>query len=788
MENKSIKNILKNFFFSFFRALFVSMVFLNICGLFLLSAGGFSSAEKALILNVNLWRIVFIFGLLFVLTAGYFFIRKKEELSIPIFLFVFWILGGSFVYFVSEGNMQLNTDITSINILGFVNTFIILSLPLLFLIWLFGIYFCRKIAIKFDMKKSIAVFAGIVLPVLSMIIYSIIYYQKVPNENKLKLTKVIAGILAAILIIVSGITFYTLRSPEYSLYQLKKAIKSNDTANFNKYFNSKEVSEKIGETEAGIQETMMGMDVSILEIKEENSDQGKNAIKYIPTKLNGKSLKWASLAYFNGENGIEPEISLKFNDEGTKLLSELTQKNVGKTIAIFLNGQLASAPRVETEITNGEAVITGNFTYEQAKEMVEKINTSKDSMLDSLKITKTERRGNSAKIAIQNINGENFWIDMNQMQGGYWQIMDTRLLEFEESYIKEKLPAPDESKTITYEWKYKGKNYSLNEELYGSFYKFYNSLPATNVFNGESQIGWLEKENQLFINGVEEDDTISKLAKSIKSLGEEKKLNENQIVELVATFVQTIPYDTEKFNNRKAGLNGKAEKPTYPYEVLYDKKGVCQDKSYLAYVLLKEMGYGVSLFLFPDPEDNHMAMGVKCPKEYSNYDSGYCFLETTSLGNKIGTSPNLSKEFGIATSKIELGDFSNDLTENEYSPLGKIEVLNKVDGKEYTGIIETVNTQKEIDNLLATVRKLDGELNVSSKDLDNQDAEIGKMINKLNKLATDIDNLDEYNNILSKYKKAVSAFEKDRKAYNAKVANRNQINTRYNNLINSFYQ
>ena len=89
MENKSIKNILKNFFFSFFRALFVSMVFLNICGLFLLSAGGFSSAEKALILNVNLWRIVFIFGLLFVLTAGYFFIRKKEELSIPIFLFVF---------------------------------------------------------------------------------------------------------------------------------------------------------------------------------------------------------------------------------------------------------------------------------------------------------------------------------------------------------------------------------------------------------------------------------------------------------------------------------------------------------------------------------------------------------------------------------------------------------------------------------------------------------------------------------------------------------------------------
>ena len=593
MKNQSIKDKLKKLFISFFKALFVSMIFLNICGLFLLSADGFTSAEKALIGNVNLWRIVFVFGFLFVSTAAYFFIRKKEELSIPIFLFIFWILGGSFVYFVSKGNIQLNTNITSINILGFVNTFITLSISSLFLIWIFGIYFCRKIAAKFNMKKSIAVFAGIILPVLSMMIYSIIYYQKVPKENKIKLTKVVAGILAAILIIIFGMTFYTLRSPEYSLYQLKKAIKSNDKDSFNKYFNSKEVSEKMGETESGIQETMMGMDVSILEIKEENPDQGKNAIKYIPTKLNGKSLKMASLTYFNGENGIEPEISLKFNDEGIKLLSELTQKNVGKTIAIFLNGQMASAPKVETEITNGEAVITGSFTYEQAKEMVEKINTSKDSMLDSLKIIKTERSGNSAKIALQNINGENFWIDMNQMQGGYWQITDTRLSEFEENYIKEKLPVPDESKTITYDWKYKGKSYSLNEELYGSFYKFYNSLPATNVFNGESQIGWLEKENQLFINGVEEDDTISKLAKSIKSLGEEKKLNEDQIVELIATFVQTIPYDYEELANIDSGNH----KIDYPYEVLYKNKGICSDKSYLAYSLLKDLEYGVSFFL-----------------------------------------------------------------------------------------------------------------------------------------------------------------------------------------------
>jgi ElaB/YqjD/DUF883 family membrane-anchored ribosome-binding protein len=181
---------------------------------------------------------------------------------------------------------------------------------------------------------------------------------------------------------------------------------------------------------------------------------------------------------------------------------------------------------------------------------------------------------------------------------------------------------------------------------------------------------------------------------------------------------------------------------------------------------------------------------VKCPVEYSNYDSGYCFLETTSLGNKIGSTPSLSKEFGVASSKLELSDFSIDSTENESSPLGKIEILNKIDGLTYTGVIDTFNTQKEIDNLLATVRRLNRELNVSNKELDEQDAEIGKMVDRLNKLAksSDSDAYDDYNSLYSKYKKAVSSFEKDRKAHNAKVATRNQLNTKYNNLIRSFYQ
>ena len=96
--------------------------------------------------------------------------------------------------------------------------------------------------------------------------------------------------------------------------------------------------------------------------------------KYKSTGLTGKNLKSASVTFQN--QGLSaPQISLKFDDEGTKLFADLTKKNLGKRIAIFLDGSVISAPTVQAEITSGEAVITGTFTLQEAKDLVEKLNT-----------------------------------------------------------------------------------------------------------------------------------------------------------------------------------------------------------------------------------------------------------------------------------------------------------------------------------------------------------------------------------------------------------------------------
>lgn len=95
-------------------------------------------------------------------------------------------------------------------------------------------------------------------------------------------------------------------------------------------------------------------------------DQWKN------TELSGKNLKRSEVQY-DPKTG-DPEVSLTFNDEGAKLFAEITARNVGKPLAIFLDGQPISVPNVNEKITGGKAVITGRFNLTEAKTLVQRLN------------------------------------------------------------------------------------------------------------------------------------------------------------------------------------------------------------------------------------------------------------------------------------------------------------------------------------------------------------------------------------------------------------------------------
>ena len=80
---------------------------------------------------------------------------------------------------------------------------------------------------------------------------------------------------------------------------------------------------------------------------------------YKDTGLTGRYLDNADLQF--GQTTREPYVSLQFNDKGAEMFADITSDNVGRTLAIFLDGKPISQPVIQTAIRNGEARITGNF-------------------------------------------------------------------------------------------------------------------------------------------------------------------------------------------------------------------------------------------------------------------------------------------------------------------------------------------------------------------------------------------------------------------------------------------
>lgn len=95
--------------------------------------------------------------------------------------------------------------------------------------------------------------------------------------------------------------------------------------------------------------------------------------RFKPTGLSGKNLKDAFVDY-QGQGFGAPQVGLQFDAEGATLFAELTKRNLGKPIAIFLDDEVISAPTVQSEITDGRAVITGTFTLEEVKDLVGRLN------------------------------------------------------------------------------------------------------------------------------------------------------------------------------------------------------------------------------------------------------------------------------------------------------------------------------------------------------------------------------------------------------------------------------
>lgn len=112
-------------------------------------------------------------------------------------------------------------------------------------------------------------------------------------------------------------------------------------------------------------------EIAELEFKKPILDDNDNVVGWEASGLTGKDLNKAEVGTDSAGRWL---IHLNFNDQGARKFAKLTREFKGYPIAIYFNGEVMSEPVVQTEITGGQAQITGEFTHEKAKEDVDLLN------------------------------------------------------------------------------------------------------------------------------------------------------------------------------------------------------------------------------------------------------------------------------------------------------------------------------------------------------------------------------------------------------------------------------
>ena len=132
-----------------------------------------------------------------------------------------------------------------------------------------------------------------------------------------------------------------------------------------------------------------------------------------------------------------------------------------------------------------------------------------------------------------------------------------------------------------------------------------------------------EEVRQYFLKYLDETTQKNDLHEFVRQIKFQTADHDDQ-VRIAISLVQNIPYDHSKATPLffRTGIS------RYPHIVLYENAGICEEKSLLLAYLLRDLGYGVVLFEF-ETED-HMAIGIKSPPQYSYSNSGYAFIETTT--------------------------------------------------------------------------------------------------------------------------------------------------------------
>ncbi len=337
-------------------------------------------------------------------------------------------------------------------------------------------------------------------------------------------------------------------------------------------------------------------------------------------------------------------------------------------------------------------------------------------------------------------------------------------------------PPADQAKTEIFSWHYKGKPYQIKLTLSQELYQYYVGSSHFYRSQGEPPANWRDDFYGIFLATRPADQTISSITGQLQQQAAANKLTADELVELTMGFVQSIPYDDAKAADKNSQVN-------FPYETLYKKLGICSDKAVLAVALLRQLGYGAAVLVYPDRD--HSSVGIECPDQYALPGTSYCYAETTDFF-PIGFVPQGFDKNRIAVNQtIAVGASQFDKV---FDPviLGAGQAYQQTHGKVYQGI---AGTHQQIDKL----KSLENFLAVAKPAIDALKSSLDKQLTAVNVQAAKLDaykrqqDAAAYNQLLPYYNELVAAYNDAVNNYKLKIDNYNNTAAIYEQGIKALH-
>ncbi|MDT8357072.1 MAG: hypothetical protein RQ758_01060 [Methanomicrobiaceae archaeon] len=259
------------------------------------------------------------------------------------------------------------------------------------------------------------------------------------------------------------------------------------------------------------------------------------------------------------------------------------------------------------------------------------------------------------------------------------------------------------------------------------------AVKEATLFGSVKDDVWIEGYFRAFMDDPDLNPLYEAILEDLREVRSDSSLDDDEYLELIAVFVQSIPYHT----------NPAANHPKFPIETVVEWSGDCDDKSLLLAPLLSREGYDVALLFF-DQED-HMALGVRSEGCIFK-NTGYAFLETTNV--TLVTLPPKELEGAITLASaprvIPLGSGTKSYT--------RCDQILRIEKAEMEAFAQMEAQKPDLAALEDTLSMLQGDL---------------ETLRNAGRLGEYNRKVSEYNATLKEYNRLVGEFNRNAELYNA---------------------